>query len=119
MALCVDPSPEMLHLALAPLGAEADGVTTLLDDALAFSRRKDHFSTYDVALLKEMVHHVPQQQLEAGDNTGHFSSQPEPHRAWLWSLSRVVSSLRPVMTRQSCYATETTRRISQNVLILS
>ena len=49
--LCVDNSLEMLELASA-----REGVATCLNDAVAFSQRSD--CSYDLCLLKEVVHHV-------------------------------------------------------------
>jgi len=54
--LCVDNSQEMLNLA-----ASREGVATLLDDAVNFSQRPEQ--RYDRALLKELVHHIPQGDL--------------------------------------------------------
>jgi len=58
LVLCVDPCPEMVQRARS-----VKGVTALQDNALSFSQRRD-IKRYDIALLKEVVHHLPAADLD-------------------------------------------------------
>ena len=57
--MCVDPSPDMLSQA-----QQLQGVNTLCCNALEFSQLKDDIC-YDRILMKEVVHHLSEQDLRA------------------------------------------------------